>query len=130
MRKFFKPLNPSSRYSNIPYLNGSVINVGDWIRKWSSLQPRKRALIFEDRPFTYRELNLRAYQLCHLLLDRGVQKGGRVSILLYNGRPYLEIFFAAGDLARTIEEGSDFDIRISNLNLGGIHGWKPLSIRL
>lgn len=71
-----------------------MINTGDWIRKWSSLQPRKRALIFEDHPFTYQELNLRTNQLCHLLLDLGVQKGDRVSVLLYNGHQYLEIFFA------------------------------------
>jgi fatty-acyl-CoA synthase len=71
-----------------------MINIGDWIRKWSSIQPRKRALIFEDRPFTYQELNLRTNQLCHLLLDLGVQKGDRVSVLLYNGHQYLEIFFA------------------------------------
>jgi fatty-acyl-CoA synthase len=94
MKKFFKPVIPSSQYSSTPYLNGSMINIGDWIRKWSSLQPRKRALIFEDRPFTYQELNLRTNQLCHLLLDLGVQKGDRVSVLLYNGHPYLEIFFA------------------------------------
>jgi fatty-acyl-CoA synthase len=94
MKKYFKPVIPLSQYSSIPYLNASMINIGDWIRKWSSLQPRKRALIFEDRPFTYQELNLRTNQLCHLLLDLGVQKGDRISVLLYNGHPYLEIFFA------------------------------------
>ena len=71
-----------------------MINIGDWIRKWSYLQPRKRALIFEDRPFTYQEVNLRTNQLCHLLLDLGVQKGDRISVLLYNCHQYIEIFFA------------------------------------
>ena len=71
-----------------------MINIGDWIRKWSSLQPHKRALISEDRPFTYQEVNLRTNQLCHFLLDLGVQKGDRVSVLLYNCHQYLEIFFA------------------------------------
>ncbi len=94
MNKFLNPLIPSSRYCRIPYLNGSVINIGDWIRKWSCLDPRKRALIFGGRPFTYRELILRINQLCHRLLDLGVQNRDRVSVLLYNGRPYLEIFFA------------------------------------
>ncbi len=78
----------------IPHLNGSVINIGDWIRKWSSVQPDKIALIIEDRPFTYREVNLRTNQLCHFLLDRGVAKGDRVSVLLYNCHQYLEVFFA------------------------------------
>ncbi len=71
-----------------------MINIGDWIKKWSFLQPNKRALIFEDHPFTYQEVNLRTNQLCHFLLERGVQKGDRVSVLLYNCHQYIEIFFA------------------------------------
>jgi len=71
-----------------------LINIGDWIKKWSFLQPHKRALIFEDRSFTYQEINLRTNQICHFLLERGVQKGDRVSVLLYNCPQYFEIFFA------------------------------------
>ncbi len=71
-----------------------MINIGEWIRKWSFLQPHKRALIFEDRPFTYQEVNLRTNQLCHFLLNNGVQKGDRISVLLYNCHQYFEIFFA------------------------------------
>ena len=71
-----------------------MINIGDWIRKWSFLQPHKKALIYEERPYTYQEVNLRTNQLCHLLLNLGVQKGDRVSVLLYNCHQYLEIFFA------------------------------------
>ena len=71
-----------------------MINIGDWVKKWSFLQPHKRALIFEDRPFTYQEVNLRTNQLCHFLLALGVQKGDRISVLLYNCHPYIEIFFA------------------------------------
>jgi acyl-CoA synthetase (AMP-forming)/AMP-acid ligase II len=78
----------------MPYPNRSVINIGDWISQRSCLQPRKRALIFEGRPFTYQEVNLHTSQLCHSLLALGVEKGDRVSILLYNGTQYLEIFFA------------------------------------
>src|SRR5512135_2511201 len=71
-----------------------MINIGDWIQKWSFLQPHKRALISEDRPFTYQEVNLRTNRLCHFLQDLGVQKGDRVSVLLYNCHQYIEIFFA------------------------------------
>ena len=94
MRKLSKPTIPTFHYSITPYSNRSVINIGDWIRKWSCLQPHKRALIFEDRPFTYQEIHLRTNQLCHFLLALGVQKGDRVSVLLYNGPQYLEMFFA------------------------------------
>jgi len=71
-----------------------LINIGDWIKKWSFLQPHKRALIFEDRSFTYQEVNLRTNQLSHFLLEQGVQKGDRISVLLYNCHQYIEIFFA------------------------------------
>ncbi len=71
-----------------------MINIGDWIRKWSFLQPHKIALIFEDHPFTYQEINQRTNQLCHFLLEIGIRKGDRVSVLLYNCHQYIEIFFA------------------------------------
>jgi fatty-acyl-CoA synthase len=71
-----------------------MINIGEWIQKWSFLQPNKRALIFEDRPFSYQEINLRTNRLCHFLLDLGIQKGDRISVLLYNCHQYIEIFFA------------------------------------
>jgi fatty-acyl-CoA synthase len=70
------------------------IGLGDWIKKWSFLHPHKRALIFQDRSFTYQEVNLRTNQLCHLLLGLGVQKGDRISVLLHNCHQYIEIFFA------------------------------------
>jgi len=69
-----------------------MMNVGDWIRKWSSLQPNKKALDVEDQPFTYREVNQRINQLCHLLLEAGIKKEDRVAVLLHNCHQYLEIF--------------------------------------
>lgn len=71
-----------------------LINIGDWIKKWSFLQPHKRALIFEDHPLTYQEVNLRTNQLSHHLLESGIQKGDRVSVLLYNCHQYIETFLA------------------------------------
>jgi acyl-CoA synthetase (AMP-forming)/AMP-acid ligase II len=81
MKKYFKSVILSSQYSSIPDLNGSVINVGDWIRKWSLLEPHKRALSFEDRPFSDQELTPRT-------------SPHRASVPFYNGHPFLEIFFA------------------------------------
>ena len=42
MKKFFKPVIPSSQYSSIPYLNASMINIGGWIQEWCFLQPHKK----------------------------------------------------------------------------------------
>jgi fatty-acyl-CoA synthase len=74
------------------------MNVGDWIRKWSLIQPNKNALFYEDQPITYRELNQRINQLYYLLLDIRIQKGDRIAVLLYNCHQYLEIFFALSKL--------------------------------
>jgi fatty-acyl-CoA synthase len=68
------------------------MNVGDWIRKWSTLQPKKRALYSEDQSFTYQKVNHRTNQLCHLLLEYGVKKEDRVAVLLHNCHQYIEIF--------------------------------------
>lgn len=68
------------------------MNVGEWIRKWSLLQPQKKALYDEGHPFTYQEVNHRSNQLCHLLLKMGVKKGDRVAVLLHNCHQYIEIF--------------------------------------
>jgi fatty-acyl-CoA synthase len=70
-----------------------MINIGDWIKKWSVLQPEKKAIYFEDQPFTYQEVNSRVNQLCHLLLESGARKGDRVAVLLHNCHQYIEIFF-------------------------------------
>ncbi len=75
-------------------MDGQEMNVGGWIRKWGLLRPQKTALLFEDGSFTYRELNRRANQLCHLLLGMGIKKGDRVAVLLHNGHPYLEVLLA------------------------------------
>jgi len=70
-----------------------MINVGDWIKKWSILEPKKRALYVEDQPFTYQELNHRTNQLCHLLVETGIRKGDRIAVLLRNCHQYIEILF-------------------------------------
>jgi fatty-acyl-CoA synthase len=70
-----------------------MMNVGDWIRKWSILEPKKKALYSEDHPLTYQELNHRTNQLCHLLLEIGIKKGDRIAVLLHNCHQYIEIFF-------------------------------------
>ncbi len=71
-----------------------MINIGDWITKWSILQPHKEVLWFDDHPITYLQFNHRINQLSHLLLAIGIRKGDRVAVLLYNSPPYLELFFA------------------------------------
>ncbi|MGQ9645595.1 MAG: acyl-CoA synthetase [Thermodesulfobacteriota bacterium] len=78
------------------------MNVGDWIRKWSILAPKKKALYSEDQPFTYEEVNQRVNQFCHLLLESGIKKGDRIAVLLHNGHPYIEIFFGLSKIGAVL----------------------------
>ncbi len=50
-------------------------NVGWIARKWAEVQPKKTALIFEDRVITYQELNNGANRVAHYLRQNGIKKG-------------------------------------------------------
>ena len=79
-----------------------LINVGDWIRQWSAIRPHETAIISNDVPCSYRELDRRINQLSHLLIDLGVKKGDCVSVLLHNCKEYIEIFFAISKIGAII----------------------------
>ncbi len=78
------------------------MNVGQWIQKWSVLQPHKVALFFEDHPITYLDFNHRINRASHLLLEKGVHRGDRVAVLLYNCPHYLELFFALSKIGAVL----------------------------
>ncbi|MBP1745668.1 MAG: long-chain fatty acid--CoA ligase [Deltaproteobacteria bacterium] len=71
-----------------------VLNVGSWIEKWARIHPEKIALISEDVPYSYLDLNRRVNRLSNFFLDMGMEKGDRVAVLLRNCRQYIEIFLA------------------------------------
>jgi fatty-acyl-CoA synthase len=70
------------------------MNIGDCIRKWSEISPQKVAVIDSGREFTYLELNKRCNQVANFLLKKGLRRGERVGVLLYNCHEYLEIYLA------------------------------------
>jgi fatty-acyl-CoA synthase len=74
------------------------INVGHWVKKWATLQPQKPAVIFENSVFTYQQLNSRVNQISNLLQEKGVRKGDRVAVLLYNSNVYVEVYFGLAKL--------------------------------
>ena len=65
------------------------MNVGDWVRKWGELLPQKVAIIDDGHELTYREINARCNRVANYLLDKGVRKGDRVSVLLHNCHEHL-----------------------------------------
>lgn len=75
-------------------MNVDNMNIGSWIAKWASLNPDKAAVIFEDKTFTYKDLNERINRTAHMLLEMGIAKGDRVGVLMYNTYQLVEIFFA------------------------------------
>jgi len=72
----------------------TLVNVGEWIRKWATIQPHKTAVIEEGTRYSYHDLNRRINRLSNLLLGTGLKKGDRVAVLLRNSHEYIEIFFA------------------------------------
>ncbi len=70
------------------------MNIGDWIRKWSQLSPQKVAVIDDGHEFSYKELNQKSNQVANFFLQKGIHKGDRVGVLLYNCHEYIEIYFA------------------------------------
>jgi fatty-acyl-CoA synthase len=79
-----------------------LVNVGNWIRQWSMIRPRATAIISDNVPITYLDLNRRINKLVHFLLSAGIRKGDRVAVLLHNRKEYIEIFFALSKLGGII----------------------------
>ncbi len=78
--------------------------------------PDKVALIHGDIRATYRELNNRANQFCHWLIDQGVPGGERVVLLLENSLEYVVSYYGALK-AGTIVAPLSKDIKSDGLRL-------------
>ena len=70
------------------------MGVGNILRRSAFNFPEKTALIFEDRRISYDALNRRVNRAAHGLLQRGLQKGDRMAVLLHNGPEFIELYFA------------------------------------
>ena len=77
-------LNPDSRQS-----------IGKVVEFWARWTPDRVALRFDDRAWTYRELNAWANRLAHLWAARGIGSGDTVALLMEN-RPQVLACVIAG----------------------------------
>ncbi len=66
----------------------------DLAARRAELTPGAHAVFFEDRWYTYAELNERATRLAAMLHARGVRKGDRVSILAHNHLAHMDLILA------------------------------------
>ena len=65
------------------------MNLADGLRINSWRNPNKIAAVFEDKRVTYEELNARANQLAHAMLQRGFKRQVTISIVMYNNIEFL-----------------------------------------
>ncbi|MBF7084303.1 long-chain-fatty-acid--CoA ligase [Desulfallas sp. Bu1-1] len=63
------------------------------LERAASKYPKKIAIIYENRKFTYQKLNGNADRLANALLSMGIHKGDKVGVLLYNCPEFLECVF-------------------------------------
>ncbi|WP_299979919.1 AMP-binding protein [Desulfobacula sp.] len=73
-------------------------NIGSITKKRAMLSPDKTAIIYEGRTITYKALNDGANRVAHYLQEKGLKKGDRISVLLFNCPEFLEVYFAAAKL--------------------------------
>ena len=69
--------------------------IQDLISRNLIINPGKTAVFFEGKKFTYREFNTRVNCITNALLDMGIKKGDRVSIITQNCNQSMEMYFAA-----------------------------------
>ncbi|MFH1537501.1 MAG: AMP-binding protein, partial [bacterium] len=71
---------------------------GKILSKRVALNPGDTAVVFEDRRYTYRELDARTNKLANALKSQGVKKGDRIGALMLNCSEFIDIYFALAKL--------------------------------
>ncbi|MFH1624113.1 MAG: AMP-binding protein [Pseudomonadota bacterium] len=72
--------------------------VGDILRRNAKKLPEKRALIFEETTYTFKELDDRVNSLANGLLNLGHKKGDKIITIADNCEQHMEIFCAGAKL--------------------------------
>ncbi|MBN1256028.1 MAG: long-chain-fatty-acid--CoA ligase [Deltaproteobacteria bacterium] len=71
------------------------MNTTDFLSIATAICPDRDCIVFEDKRFTYAQINERVNQLAHALINLGVAKGDRVGVLAVNCNQYVEAYFAS-----------------------------------
>jgi len=69
-------------------------NASAWMRIPAERFPDRTCIVYQDRIFTYSEINERANRLAWGLIQRGFTQGSRVACLQYNCNHSFELFLA------------------------------------
>ncbi|WP_228001346.1 AMP-binding protein [Nocardia australiensis] len=74
------------------------LTMGNVIRRAATQYPRRTAIIYEDRRYTYAEYNRRVNRAANMLTSLGVEHGGHVAILGRNSVEFLEMCHASAKI--------------------------------
>jgi len=70
------------------------MNTAEFLTITTAICPDKEAIVFEDKRYTFSQLNERVNRLGNALLKLGVQKGDRVAMMQVNTNQCVEAYFA------------------------------------
>ncbi len=74
------------------------MNTTEFLSIATSICPDKVAFVFEDKRYTFSQLNERSNRLANALSNLGVTKGDRVAMLQVNCNQHVEAYFAVAKL--------------------------------
>ena len=95
-------------------------SIGLYLEKQAAAIPDEIALRYDDITLTYSELNRRANQLSHLLLQNGVKSGDAIAINISNRPECLISVFAVvktGAIAAMLNTSQKDDVLLHSINL-------------
>ncbi|MFH1647138.1 MAG: long-chain-fatty-acid--CoA ligase, partial [Chloroflexota bacterium] len=75
------------------------MNTTDFLNIATAICPDKAAIVFEDKRYTFSQLNERVNRLANGLMKLGVQKGDRVAFIQVNCNQCVETYFGVAKMA-------------------------------
>jgi acyl-CoA synthetase (AMP-forming)/AMP-acid ligase II len=82
-----------SHFHKTEMIFGGLTSAGDLLARNARDYPDKIGLIFENKRFTWNELDTRAKAFAHSLLEMGLERGDRVAIYAKNSNQWVEALF-------------------------------------
>lgn len=76
--------------------------IGDFFQRQADKTPDKTFLYFQDREFSFAEMDRRASCVARELKERGIRKGDHVALFLPNCPEFLELWFGIAKLGAVI----------------------------
>jgi fatty-acyl-CoA synthase len=65
----------------------------NFLKRCEYVFPNKRAIVYQDKVYTWKQFAERVYRLANGLVQKGIKKGDRVAILCRNNNANLEAFY-------------------------------------